>query len=222
MIVYKTTNLLNGKIYVGKDSKNNPNYLGSGVLLAKALRKHGRQNFIKETLCYCNSIEELNEKEIFYIESLNSRNSKIGYNVAFGGEGNDHFRKTGKDNHNFGLVRSDELRNRIRAKKLGVKTPESIKKKISESLAKSEIFKESLNRIHEQRKRKIDEFDLQMKYIKTWNSIKEAQEYYGIGGISKVCKGKKNHTCNKIFRYNENGMENLQNKTGSISSQERR
>ena len=45
MIIYKTTNLVNGKIYIGKDSKNNPNYLGSGNLLKKALIKYGKENF---------------------------------------------------------------------------------------------------------------------------------------------------------------------------------
>ena len=33
MIIYKTTNLINGKIYIGKDEKNTPNYIGSGLLI---------------------------------------------------------------------------------------------------------------------------------------------------------------------------------------------
>ena len=44
MIVYKTTNLINGKIYVGKDSNDNPNYLGSGQIIKSAIRSsaHGK------------------------------------------------------------------------------------------------------------------------------------------------------------------------------------
>ena len=41
MIIYKTTNLINGKFYIGKDSKNDPNYLGSGKILKKAFKKYG-------------------------------------------------------------------------------------------------------------------------------------------------------------------------------------
>jgi hypothetical protein len=41
MIIYKTTCLINGKIYVGQDSKNNPDYLGSGIYLNRAIKKHG-------------------------------------------------------------------------------------------------------------------------------------------------------------------------------------
>ena len=48
MIIYKTTNLITGKIYVGQDSKNNPNYLGSGTYFLLSVKKYGKQNFIKK------------------------------------------------------------------------------------------------------------------------------------------------------------------------------
>ena len=35
-IIYKTTNIINGKIYVGQDKQNNPKYLGSGKILRYA------------------------------------------------------------------------------------------------------------------------------------------------------------------------------------------
>jgi hypothetical protein len=65
MIIYKTTNLLNNKIYIGQDKFNNPKYLGSGKLLNISIKKHGIQNFKKEILEECNSKKELNEREIF-------------------------------------------------------------------------------------------------------------------------------------------------------------
>ena len=84
MIIYKTTNLINGKFYVGKDKKNNPNYLGSGKILKVSIKKYGKFNFKKEILEYCNSFEELNEREKFWISVLNPE-----YNIAKGGEGGD-------------------------------------------------------------------------------------------------------------------------------------
>jgi hypothetical protein len=45
MIVYKTINLIDGKIYIGQDLNNNPDYLGSGIYLKRAIKKHGRNNF---------------------------------------------------------------------------------------------------------------------------------------------------------------------------------
>lgn len=50
MVIYKTTNLVNEKFYVGKDIKNNPNYLGSGLILKNAINKYGIENFKKEIL----------------------------------------------------------------------------------------------------------------------------------------------------------------------------
>jgi group I intron endonuclease len=84
MIIYKTTNLVNGKFYIGQDSKNNPEYLGSGLLLNKAIEKYGRENFLKEVVEQCNSKEELNSREIFWISEL-----KPLYNIAKGGIGGD-------------------------------------------------------------------------------------------------------------------------------------
>jgi group I intron endonuclease len=86
MIVYKTTNLINGKIYVGKDSKDNKKYLGGGKLLKLAIKKYGKKNFIKETLDICKTIDELNEQEKYWIEKLKSRETNIGYNILVGGE----------------------------------------------------------------------------------------------------------------------------------------
>lgn len=87
MVIYKTTNLVNGKIYVGQDTKNNPKYLGSGVLLKKAFIKYGKENFKKEILEECTQKNLLDEREKYWIMILDSRNTKIGYNVAIGGEG---------------------------------------------------------------------------------------------------------------------------------------
>lgn len=50
MIIYKTTNLINGKIYIGKDKHNNSKYLGSGRRLIKAIQKYGRDFFLKEII----------------------------------------------------------------------------------------------------------------------------------------------------------------------------
>ena len=91
MIIYKTTNLINGKIYVGKDKKNNPEYLGSGILITKAFKKYGIENFKKETLETCLNKQHLNEREVYWIKLLNSTNKEIGYNITKGGDGGDIF-----------------------------------------------------------------------------------------------------------------------------------
>lgn len=93
MIIYKTTNLINGKIYIGKDSKNDPTYLGSGLLLKKAIEKYGIDNFKKEIIEELTDEKILDDREIFWILELNSTDRNIGYNIARGGTGGDTISK---------------------------------------------------------------------------------------------------------------------------------
>jgi group I intron endonuclease len=93
MIIYKTTNLVNGKIYIGQDKNNNLSYLGSGKILHLAFRKYGLENFNKEILEVCESIEELNEREKYWISFYDSTNRSIGYNISLGGNGGDTLSK---------------------------------------------------------------------------------------------------------------------------------
>jgi len=85
-IIYKTTNLINGRFYVGKDAYNKKHYIGSGTILKQAIKKYGRENFKKEILEHC-SFDILNEREIYWIDKLNAIND--GYNITEGGTGGD-------------------------------------------------------------------------------------------------------------------------------------
>jgi len=93
MIIYKTTNLVNGKIYIGQDKYNNPKYLGSGKILHLAFQKYGIENFKKEIIETCESSELLNEREMHWISFYDSTNRSIGYNIALGGHGGDTLSK---------------------------------------------------------------------------------------------------------------------------------
>jgi group I intron endonuclease len=123
VIIYKTTNLINGKIYVGKDKYNNPNYYGSGELLKKAIKKYGKENFRKDIVEFCNSIEHLNEREIYWIATFNATTRDIGYNLNKGGVGGCP----------MGHYVSEETKQKIREKRLGKKHTEETKRKFSET-----------------------------------------------------------------------------------------
>jgi len=84
--IYKITNLVNGKIYVGHHSTNNINdgYLGSSHYLLSDIKKLGKENFKREILQFC-KYEELSNLEKKFILELNS--IKFGYNKHIKGTG---------------------------------------------------------------------------------------------------------------------------------------
>jgi group I intron endonuclease len=85
--IYCTTNLVNGKKYIGqhKNSARNKNYIGSGKFFQKSVNKYGIENFQKEILQYCVDKEDLNESEIYWIDYFGAVKSDLFYNVAPGG-----------------------------------------------------------------------------------------------------------------------------------------
>lgn len=86
--IYKTTNLVNRKYYIGMHKTNNlsDGYLGSGILLKRAITKYGKESFKREILEFCSDYEELKEKEKDYVNE-NVVNDKNSYNLKLGGEG---------------------------------------------------------------------------------------------------------------------------------------
>jgi len=142
MVIYKTTNLINNKIYIGQDSRNNPEYFGSGKILNNAIKKYGKSNFKKEILEECSSKEELNDREIYWINKLNSMDTNVGYNIAIGGHGgnlgklvNKKISKTIRqlyDDPNS-VYNSIEYKNRLSEGQKGRIVTEETRKKISDA-----------------------------------------------------------------------------------------
>lgn len=125
-------NKVNEKCYIGqtnnierrirrhkKDSKILDTYL------YRSIRKYGWDNFDISIIDECDSREELNEREIFYIDKYDSFNN--GYNMTLGGDG-----------HN-GLSPSEETRKKISEANSKIKKDEEWCRKISESRKKNYI-----------------------------------------------------------------------------------
>ena len=94
-IIYCITNTVNKKKYIGQTRlglsrrwqfHRNRAGKNSTFLLHKAIRKYGEKSFLVEQVDSADSLEHLNEKEIFYIKNLSTL-SPNGYNLTRGGEG---------------------------------------------------------------------------------------------------------------------------------------
>jgi len=124
MIIYETINLINGKKYIGMDSNDNPKYFGSGLLILRAIEKHGKDNFVKRIIEECKTKEELKEREDYWIQYYNARESENYYNIMPGGLGGDYFthhpnkealreRFVGKNNPFYGKTHTEENKEKM-------------------------------------------------------------------------------------------------------------
>ena len=89
--IYETTNLINGKKYIGKhkSSKFDNKYYGSGVALNQDIEKYGKENFsikIIEEISDDKDYKYLSERECSWIEATNAVKSDKYYNNSYGGE----------------------------------------------------------------------------------------------------------------------------------------
>lgn len=146
MFIYKTTNLINGKIYVGQSSKDiDVEYFGSGRILLKAIKKYGKENFIREIIEVCCDKNELNNKEIFWINELKSCDTNIGYNISIGGEGGNLGEEVNKKISEKSRIRmmGNSIRKGMTAPNKGVPMSEEQKKKLRKP--KTEEHKKKLS-----------------------------------------------------------------------------
>lgn len=104
MYVYETIYNIDNRTYVGmstKDHEKTKNYYGSGLLIIKAIKCHGKENFTKrilEILPKGSTKKQCGEREQYWIKQRDSKYPK-GFNLADGGEGVQLF---GKNNPMFG------------------------------------------------------------------------------------------------------------------------
>jgi group I intron endonuclease len=175
-IIYKIINLINGKIYVGRDKHDNPKYMGSGTLLHLAFKKYGFENFQKETIEECDD-SLLDEREKYWIRELKSQDPNIGYNIADGGHNdftmNDYVKSkisktlkgkyVGENAFRHGLKLSDEHKKAFTAKAgeikgktfeeiFGEEKGREIKKKISDAHAGVKLSKKHCEAISNSKK----------------------------------------------------------------------
>lgn len=144
--IYQTTNLTNGKIYVGYHSTEdlNDRYLGSGKILNQAIDKVGAENFKREILYVFPTREEALQKEREIVNEEFLQRDDV-YNIKLGGEGGwDHtrdnpkrlegIRKAFTEGRMRGWQLTDTQRSEIGRKSfLGKKHTEEAKKKIGEA-----------------------------------------------------------------------------------------
>lgn len=146
-IVYRATNKVNGKVYVGITttalSKRIKGHISSGnnpkkvYKFQRAIRKYGIDSFAFDIIVECLSKEDLCASEVFYINLYQASSQDNGYNLTSGGEGGTHFSEESKQKlriSHLGRKHAEETKLAISAALIGRKVSEETRQK--QSLAK--------------------------------------------------------------------------------------
>ena len=183
--IYKITNTLNGKIYIGKHQTNNPNdsYYGSGKGIKSAIQLHGKENFIKEVLFDFDNENDMNEKEKEILtEDFISRTDN--YNAAVGGEGGPHFagrthnidskKKISSNHRNRHTPVSEETRQKIsEANRRRSPPSEETRRKISDKAKQRYAAPETREKISDTLKKKYNSGELSVNVYERTDEIKQ-------------------------------------------------
>jgi group I intron endonuclease len=204
----------NGKIYIGQAINIHKRFLvhksevtlnRCNSVVFKAIKKYGWNNVKKDIIVSDNNFtqEQLNGYEIFWINTYDARNRKIGYNIAPGGRGGGNGLK-GENHPNFGKKLTEEHKKKLvlGAKQYRENNPkEKIEKRIK-------LFKLP-----------ILQYDLDGNFIKEWKNCTEAARIYNVhaSNISRNKKIKDSNISVAGFQWKEK-TENYPLKISSLKN----
>lgn len=201
--VYKITNTINGKAYVGQHiGLDFGEYCGSGVMLHRAYKKYGMDVFTRDILEYASTKEELNFLERFYIQHENTLIPN-GYNIATGGRGGYTGELTNESREKIrnrfkGKSKSEEHKKKMSESKKGVPThkqTDETRRKISQSHMGIEPWNKGKGK-------RIAQFTMDGKLVRCWNSMTEASQHgFNASCISMCIHEKTKHHRNFVWRF---------------------
>lgn len=202
--IYKITNLINNKIYIGKTTRDIKRRFiehklkaksGLDYHLSRAIRKYGDKNFIIETIqVFCCTSESLLNRKLDEAEKkyINLFNSKInGYNMTDGGDGG------------FGHIITEETRKRLSEAKRGEKNPNYGKHTSNYcrsgefhplyGKSRSEECKQAMKEAWKTRPnpkyKYILRYSLDGKLIKKYSRIRELEDEFTRSGVYNALRG---------------------------------
>ena len=231
--IYKTT-FPDGKVYIGQKQSGFfcQSYFGSGVYVKRYIKKYGTDDLKVEVIDWCESLEELNQKEIFYIKEYNSIMPN-GYNIAVGGGCGNTFAGKSKEELNEIKEKMSKSRKGVPNLKNKKPCPEERKKKISETLKLyyNSLTKESRNFIYgkhhlgvkqsnEERekrkksltgKKKPESFKIFMSKLHSGKIVsKETRDKQRLAKLGKIPKNKNKCCINKDGKNKYINKENIE------------
>lgn len=220
MLIYKITNKINGKVYIGQTTKTlqhrKQQHLqcvtnGLNRHLYNAMRKYGVENFEFEEVCHTNSKSELNYLEAKFITEYDS--VRNGYNMGYGGDNNVMFSDEVKTKHDI-IMRTEEVRLKISKSMTEYRknNPFTLehRKKISDKMKGNQngvgqiMTQEHLEALNKSHYRSVHCEDVEGNIVAKFTSVKQAAQWWYENGYGHI---KDYHQlCNTIKRSSTKGI----------------
>lgn len=206
-LIYKITNTINNKIYIGKHKTNdiNDSYMGSGKILHKAIEKYGIDKFKKEILFECSNEEEMNQKEAEIVdEEFIARLDT--YNIKLGGQGGWDYVNEKTNWNGFNYLNKNGLNNKSKQYLIAsnkIKNDPEYAKEFSQKVSNGlKLYYQTHN------------------FVNPWIGRKHTEETKRkIGKANSINqKGEKNSNYGKCWIYNEELKENKSIKKEELDS----
>ena len=179
--IYRRQIVATGKYYIGKHKGGDKYYKGSGIEYKQDLKLY--KEYKTEILEYVDDISKLNEREEWWLQSVDAANNPLYYN---------------KTNKSYGPVqRSEELKKLHSKFMTGRKASYETRKQMSISNLNKGI-------------KAVLQYDLQGNFIKEWTSVTEATKLLNLsnGRISSCCRGIGKTANGYIWRFKNNPLQN--------------
>lgn len=189
MEIYITTNLINGKVYIGQSRYSDPTYLGSGKLIVKAIRKYGKENFTKKILESILDESLLDSREIFWITFYRKKGFEL-YNVQDGGRGwskkvlDEYWRSRREKEHEEILHKIEDIKIEADIERFVAEKRENvIKQRRKSGGGRKKGVKDSVKRNCNHKVSNpitILQYTLDGKLLKEWEDAREAANFLNI------------------------------------------
>lgn len=198
MFIYKITNLVNGKVYIGQTIRpveqrfrrhiSDAQHHVIDTHFTRAINKYGEDNFVCEVIDTATSTDELNQKEVYWINYYDACHK--GYNTSPGG-----YACGGNTYAN--LENIDEIREKLAKTKRGGKNPNSRRVCVTHLPSRTKII---------------------------FTSMQEAADWLGLSShmpVSRRCRGVAQQPLNKnywIEYYDEESVTTIENSSDDEAS----
>ena len=133
--IYRTTNLINGKTYIGQHKRRSGRYFGSGFLLKRAIKKYGKENFKVEILYDNIQLKKTADSVEMFAIAKERKIGKAEYNISKGGQGGSFLNNEDEKKRIEKSVKTKKKRAALgmyKGLKTGIKLSEETKQKIKD------------------------------------------------------------------------------------------